>query len=255
MMVVGMIVKKPREETDNTNQNRQLREEGFVVLRDVFSSEEIEWARQAVLTNTSLMKRTRPAPSSLHLAGFHRYPEFEKLHGSLSCNARVLSFLRQFLGGHRVRTIGLSDITINRSQTWHKDLLRGKYSQHIDPDLIWSNHGAALFRVLMYLQDSASLKIVPGSHLEPIALDNDESAIPHDPARVKCVSVTAGDVVIMDVRMSHRGSEEDVFLSEGRLKNLRILVATTLGDAKHVFTDRMEEGNAARLSDWMQRNR
>jgi hypothetical protein len=29
-----------------------------------------------------------------------------------------------------VRTIGLSDITINRSQDWHKDLLRGKYRCH-----------------------------------------------------------------------------------------------------------------------------
>jgi hypothetical protein len=62
----------------------------------------------------------------------------------------------------------------------------------------------------MYLQDGTSLKIVRGSHRVPVSLENDEYAEPSDKADVVNVSFKAGDVAVMDICTSHRGSTEDV---------------------------------------------
>jgi hypothetical protein len=92
------------------------------------------------------LKNTRPTPSSRHLAGFHRYPELESLHGQLAGNKKVLNFMKLVLGVQQVRSIGLSDITINRSQNWHKDLLRGKYESYLNGVEIWDCDSAGVYK-------------------------------------------------------------------------------------------------------------
>ncbi len=106
---------------------KDLQQSGFAVLKGVFSKEMIAEARQQVLANRGLFKNTRPLPSAGHLAGFHRFPALESLHTMLTANPVIRDFLKCVLNGQEIRSIGLSDITINRSQQWHKDLLRGKY--------------------------------------------------------------------------------------------------------------------------------
>src|SRR5262249_6755072 len=155
---------------------------------------------------------TRPTPSSRHLAGFHLYPELESLHNRLASNKRVLDFMGLVLRGQKARSIGLSDITINRSQHWHKDLLRGKYAPYLNGLDIWDCECAGVYKLLMYLQEGASLKIVRGSHRVPVSLGSDEHAEPSDNDDVVEVSFKEGDVVVMDIRTSHRGSTEEVFL-------------------------------------------
>ena len=154
------------------------------------------------------------------------------------------------MGGRRARTIGLSDITINRSQHWHKDLLRGKYEAYLDGVDIWGPESGAVYKALMYLQDGASLHVVRGSHAVPLSLDNDEQAEPGDGDEVMTVPVKAGDVMIMDIRTSHRGSEESAFASGAFDDEPKILVSTALGTDGGKLTDAMEFGNARRLMDW-----
>src|SRR5262249_18705877 len=112
---------------------------------------------------------------------------------------------------------------------------------------------AGVYKLLMYLQDGTSLKIVRGSHRVPLSLENDEYAEPSANADVVDISVKAGDVVVMDIRTSHRGSTEEVFLSGAYDRDPKILVSTALGLDGGKLTGAMELGNARRLMDWRER--
>jgi hypothetical protein len=244
-----------KEDLGRRNNLQELRRDGITVLERVFDRETVDLSRKQVMEHWSLYKNTRPTPSSRHLAGFHRYPELESLHNLLAGNKKVLNFMKLVLGGQQARSIGLSDITINRSQHWHKDLLRGKYAHYLNGVDIWDDECAGVYKLLMYLQDGRSLKIVRGSHQVPVSLENDEYAEPSDNTNVVDVSFKAGDVVVMDVRTSHRGSTEGVFLSGAHDDHLKILVSTALGLDGGKLTDAMELGNARRLMDWQDRYR
>ena len=102
---------------------------GVGIVRSAFKLSDIRQARRTVLAHIDVMKNTRPTPSSRHLAGFHRFPALEPLHQLITGNRPIIEHLTRLLG-EDLRTIGLSDITINRSQPWHKDLLRGRFSHY-----------------------------------------------------------------------------------------------------------------------------
>lgn len=233
----------------------ELLNNGITILQNIYDDDIILDLRKQILDNLSLMKQTRKDEDSRHLAAFHRYPEFEKLHGLVSCNETVLQFLDYVLDGKKVRSIGNDDITVNRSQHWHKDLLRGKYSTHLNSvDNIWSKQNCSVFRILLYLQDTSSLKIVKGSHLKPISLQNDDHAIPSDDDDVAVVTIKKGDIGIMDIRTTHRGATKEFFDNEYFKENKGILIATVLGEVDSKLTDNMEKGNFHRLMNWMERN-
>jgi len=234
---------------------RELRRVGITVLEGVFDRETVAMSREQVLRHCSLYKNTRPTASSRHLAGFHRYPELDSLHNQLVENKKILDFMTLVVGCKQVRSIGLSDITINRSQHWHKDLLRGKYAAYLKGLDVWDCECPGVYKLLMYLQDGRSLKIVPGSHRVPLSLESDEYAEPGDDADVADVSFKAGDVVVMDIRTSHRGSTEEVFLSRAFDDDPKILLSTALGVDASALTNAMELGNARRLRDWDERYR
>jgi hypothetical protein len=158
------------------------------------------------------------------------------------------------VGGGGVRSIGLSDITINRSQPWHVDLLRGKYSHYLDNSISWTADEGGVYKAILYLNDTDSLKVVRGSHLKPVLLDNDHYAEPGEDAEVASISVYAGDVVVMDLRCAHRGSDEAAYASGQWDEDPRILVSTVLGGADRRLTRAMEIGNFFRLQDWLDRH-
>jgi GR25 family glycosyltransferase involved in LPS biosynthesis len=237
------------------NNVQELRRDGVTVLEGVFDREAIDLARGQVMEHGYLYKNTRPTPSSRHLASFHRYPELESLHSLLAGDTKLLSFMKLVLGGKQARSIGLSDITINRSQPWHTDLLRGKYAHYLNDVDLWGGECAGVYKLLMYLQDGASLKVIRGSHRHPVSLENDEYAEPADNLDVMNVPAKAGDVVVMDIRTSHRGSTEEVFLAGAYDDDPKILVSTVLGLDGGQLTNAMEIGNSQRLLDWQDRYR
>lgn len=239
--------------TEGAEVHATLQRIGAAIMPGVFSPDEIERARQQVLDNVALMRNTRVTPSSRHLAGFHRYPALEPLHAMMTGNPMIRSQMERLLG-QDMRTIGLSDITINRSQQWHKDVLRGKYAGMMHNDAPCSAYHGTVFKVIVYLQDSSSLKVIPGSHQQDIPLDNDNQAIPSDETPVETLSVAGGDVVIIDICTTHRGSEESAFQGPDAERHPKILISTVFGRADCEFTDRMEQGNAVRLADWMDRH-
>ena len=219
----------------------------------VFSRRDIELARAKVLSNLDLMKNTRSTASSRHLAGFHRYPELEPLHSMMTNHPLIKAYMTE-LCGQSMRTIGLSDITINRSQQWHKDLLRGKYEHLMGVENPCSNSHGLAYKVILYLQDSTSLKVLTGSHKQDIPLGNDKDAIPCDSSDIQNIKTKVGDAVIIDICTTHRGSREDDFISEAIQQNPKILISTVFGAANSKFINSMETGNAIRMGEWMTRN-
>ena len=231
----------------------QVTESGAGVIRGVFSSGEIAQARDLVTTHLDQMPNTRPFPGARHLAGFHRFPALEPLHRMLSGNPLIQDAMSRLCGAS-YRTIGLSDITVNRSQQWHKDLLRGKFTSYLgDPPYCARWHGT-VFKVIAYLQDSDSLKIVPGSHRMDIDLTSDEPAIPSEDTHLETISAQVGDAVIIDICTTHCGSPESVFFEAAEDAEPKILVSTVFGRSRAPLTDRLELGNAARQDRWTRKH-
>ena len=233
---------------------RQLVRYGYVVLRDVYPAAAVLQARTSVLEHIHLLRNTRPNPFSGHLAGFHRYAELAPLHTMLCDNSGLLQILCAAAAADSMRPIGLSDITVNRSQPWHVDLLRGQYRRYLSPDICWGDAGGGVYKILWYLQDGRSLRVRPGAHLTPVALENDASSQPADAADIRQVIVQAGDIVLMDIRLPHRGSSEEELDIAASRSHPKILVSTVVGAALMPLTAAMEVGNAERLRDWELRN-
>jgi hypothetical protein len=232
-----------------------LTSEGYVVLRGLFGDPVIEEARDQVLRNLALFRNTRPNPSSGHLAGFHRYPALGPLHDLLAGNETILAVLARAANCRTMRSIGLTDITVNRSQEWHVDLLRGRYRHHLDDGICWGEQGGGVYKALLYLQPGASLKVVPGGHARPIALDSDAASRPQDPNSVASVAAGPGDVILTDIRLPHRGSTEEELAGQEHRAAPKILVSTVLGAETSVLTCAMERGNFERLMDWDEKHR
>jgi hypothetical protein len=233
----------------------ELEEKGFTVLRGVFDPVEVEACRLRILQHLKLFRNTRPSSSALHLAGFHRFPELENLHTLLTGHPAIRRFFEVMFNNVAAQTIGLSDITINRSQCWHKDLLRGKFSNWLnDPEVIWGENGGGVYKVLFYLQAGSSLKVIRGSHQLPISLQDDRSSEPDETSPVVSIPVEPGDVVIMDIRMTHRGASEEVYASGKYDHDPRILISSAMGSTAKPLTRAMEKGNFQRLMEWMDRN-
>lgn len=227
-----------------------LKKDGYHVLKSVFNQAQIELARNQVLKNLKLFKNTRTTISSRHLAGFHRYPQLDSLHSMLTSKEEIYKHISNELGGMEVVTIGLSDITINRSQEWHCDLLRGAFSSYLDEDICWGANGGGVYKALLYLQQGKSLAVVPGSHTKKVSLADDAAAVPNDMQSISYIPVNPGDVVIMDIRLIHRGSHE----VETELLKLdetaKILISTVFAGIGCPLTSAMEEGNFFRLKAW-----
>lgn len=222
---------------------------GFVVL-DGLTSEVVEDARRCIMSNIGLLKNTRPNQSSGHIAGFHRYPQFERLHSLVSSDPVVLDVLKCATDCSLIRSIGLSDITMNRSQQWHVDLLRGRYQHHLTPDICWGSDGGGVYKVLLYLQAGTALRVVPGAHTCPVALDDDRKSEPPSSRDIQAVKVEAGGIVVMDVRLPHRGSTDDEMSDSRFAHDPKILVSTVLAGDGKPLAEAMERGNSERLCDW-----
>lgn len=199
------------------------------------------------------MGQTRDVAHSYHLAGFHRFPSLSAIHARISSEEAINHFLSAYYSGRPYYTIGLSDITVNRSQQWHTDLLRGQYSRFLDKGIAWEKSGGSCIKALLYLQDGASLGIVPGSHLIPSPLDDTQLDGLARSQDLVWLSVRAGDVVMMDIRMLHRGSTDEDMQNPELAQTPKILVSTVFGLIGSAFTEAMQIGNAHRMVDWDRR--
>ena len=224
--------------------------DGYCILKHVFSDRQVAGMRQTVLAHAQMMGNTRPNPNARHLAGFHRFEQLAALHQQLAEATAVALALDEIYENASFDTIGLSDITINRSQPWHTDLLRGKYATFLEPEICWGAASSPCIKALLYLQDGTSLKVIPGSQSIPISLVDDHASVPTDSSTIQGVPVSAGDVILMDIRLVHRGSTEEETNGLDLAETAKILISTVFGATSAPLTDAMAQGNQTRLADW-----
>lgn len=232
------------------NQSRQiikLKKNGFIVLNNMISDDEILAFRKIVIDNLSYFKKTRPSEWSGHLAGFHRFPQFSMLSDFFLKDS--IQFFLSLVCKQNIIFCAITDIIVNRSQVWHTDLLRGPYSKFLNEDIIYNNNSGGPYKILCYLQPGKSLKVIPGSHLRAISLKCDSHAVPESETEVYEVKVGSGDIVIMDIRLIHSGNSENFFQHENFKNNPRILFSSVFG-AANSMTEKMIKGNKVRLRDW-----
>ena len=232
----------------------RLKKYGFCVLHNSFDAPSLSSMRSLVINQMDLMANTRPNPSARHIAGFHRYPTLEPLHQMVTSNAVLLAALRAIYGPDQFISIGLSDITVNRSQPWHTDLLRGQYSTFLTPEICWGGSEKPCLKALLYLQNSQSLRVVPGSHHIPVQLSDDLACMPGESQNTLNVKTTEGDIVLMDIRLVHRGSSEAELQKQSSAKPDKILISTVFGSQFSRLTHAMQVGNAHRTADWDRQN-
>jgi hypothetical protein len=231
-----------------------LREQGYAIIPSVFATDEVKALRETVMRNLGLMARTRHISHSYHLAGFHRFDCLFSLHEAIASNERIQRFLHVYYDGQLFETFGLSDITVNRSQHWHTDLLRGKYSDFLADGSPWHEPGHSCIKALIYLQPGKSLRIVPGTHAAPSPLYDDELEILARNSTPTQPQVGPGDVVMMDIRALHRGATDAEMSNPQLERDPKILVSTVFGKIGSPFTLAMTRGNTERLADWDRRH-
>ena len=231
----------------------QLEEAGYMILPNVFRPEEIERFRHGVIQAQGRMPSTRENPSSRHFAGFHRCVELAGLHADLVESAAIAAALEMVYGDRDFNAIGLSDITINRSQQWHTDLLRGPYKRFGVSEVCWQASEPSCYKALLYLQDGERLFVLPGSHKLGRHTEDAEAeqlALSKAPSKV---AVKSGDVVLMDIRLIHRGANQEEINAVEKSGELKILISSVFGADDSEMTRRLKAGNQQRLRDWDQR--
>lgn len=208
---------------------------GFIILENVFSKDEISVFKNEVKTFINDHKTIRNA-GGITIPDFIRYKEFENT-SKIKDNNKIHETLKKIFKENNYRFCVHNDIGINRIVGWHKDKLNGKYGKYESVD-IWSEQNGEkheIVKVLIYLQDHSNdndaLKIVPKSHL--LKNINTKEFIQLKPK--------IGDVLIFDQRITHRGMAKQV-------KGERILVAFGFGK-NNIFTDNFEKGTIQRQND------
>jgi Phytanoyl-CoA dioxygenase (PhyH) len=235
---------------DSLEQTNQCKYLGYGLLQSVFSKFEIEEFRTKIAQSIGMMGQTRSVSHSYHLAGFHRFPSLSTLHGRIVDDQIINGFLSGYFEQKPYYAIGLSDITINRSQQWHTDLLRGQYAGFLAETNPWSPTSGSCLKALIYLQDGESLQIVPRSHTDRSPLDDNQLANVAETMEVIPVKVKAGDVVMMDIRILHRGSTDEAMSDPSLKQSPKILISTVFGPIASEFAQAMQIGNAHRTADW-----
>lgn len=215
----------------------ELRQQGYVVAKGIFSPEEIAAARDATIAYAA----TRPTLANANgkfLPDFLEIPELAPV-AALRFSPKLKGALESCFEEQPYRFCGHSDIGINRVVSgWHKDILNGAYTSYMKASP-WStgpnSEKYTILKVGIYLEDHTddpnALQVVPGSHLR--ADMGVSGAIRLRPG--------LGDCILFDQRITHRGMERQV---EGS----RILVSFGYG-ANNFFTDAFEAGTRARQQD------
>jgi hypothetical protein len=184
---------------------QSLENDGYCVLPAVLDAHELERIRQQV--DAAIRESATPDAHGLIV------PNAAVVHPTVSWLFRVptlITSLRTFLGDRPLFT-NHCDLHLDRRSGWHKDsgesVVNGGYFDA-------PQFGAELtvVKVAMYLQDEPEqgLWVVPGSQHDPVVRPSGTAV----PSR-------AGDAIVFDVRLTHRGMAPPAQTRLGRLRQGR----------------------------------
>ena len=204
----------PETEEELADRLAAYKEDGFTIFRGLYSEEQMErWRQEQNRLEEASVGMFAPngpneSPTRTHWFGnmLERSPE---LMWEAVSNPRILDFAERVLGPF----VQLDNLTLaafppiedhasvqGKVSGWHRDrwgrMPNGSYERPM------------AFNAITYLQDltdeSGPLRIIPRSHLEPIALEGDEGSKPL-PGET-CVYLKQGDTIMTHVSLLHSGS-------------------------------------------------
>lgn len=170
---------------------RALRTDGYVIVRDVLTLEEVRFLRAAVKEHLRTVDSFDYGGKFL-LERRDRVPHIEKIVVSDS----IRHILARVTEPFKSELTDICDLAINTVSQWHKDI-----SHSIDIDgHAFADEDFRFYKIAFYLQDQdemsrATLKVRPGSHLSLFLTKLPE----------KAAVTRAGDMIIFDVRIDHLG--------------------------------------------------
>ncbi|WP_448665798.1 phytanoyl-CoA dioxygenase family protein [Serratia plymuthica] len=189
-----------------TNLKEQIERNGFVVIRDLFSPEEMKRIQSSIDTFFEQKGVTyRYGLTQPNIA-----VEEEEFSWVFS-HPKVLEAYRAVFGQEDFVFTSHADIHHNMGFGWHKDDGKGAYftTPYFTPE-------CRVYKMGVYMNDhsmdGSGLSVRVGSHLIDNLTDGESVSLATKP----------GDVVIFDVRITHAGKEYDV-VERGLLKVGRML--------------------------------
>ena len=204
----------PETEEELADRLAAYKEDGFTIFRGLYSEEQMErWRQEQNRLEEASVGMFAPSgpnesPTRTHWFGnmLERSPQ---LMWEAVSNPRILDFAERVLGPF----VQLDNLTLaafppiedhasvqGKVSGWHRDrwgrMPNGSYERPM------------AFNAITYLQDltdeSGPLRIVPRSHLEPIALEGDEGSKPLPGEQM--VYLKRGDTIMTHVSLLHSGS-------------------------------------------------
>lgn len=219
---------------------KELAIQGYTILKKVIPAEDIANARKTVLDYMKTHACLENA-SGWVLPLFIEHPELQSIAAFKDLPA-VQTALKEAVDGAPIRFCNHSDIGVNRIVNWHKDVLRDNdYARYQKEDPWGESPPYRIYKVAVYLQDHTTtndcLQVVPGSHLNPRVIS--AVGIHLHPA--------AGDILIFDQRITHRGTA-----TAAPTGAERIMVSFGFGLANSC-TDNFEAGTLRRQQDQLRK--
>lgn len=175
----------------DTSARRALETDGFVVLRAVFSPDEVAAMRHAVLTAARRSAGFRPDEGGMRAyRGLHTVPGL----GRILLGDRLVATMASLVRTDTVLVTGECDVIVDVTTGWHKDVNESWNLGDAPFGPAWTVYKAAVY--LQPLRAADALAVRPGSH---------RSRTPGQ-GRGQTLPVAAGDVIVFDVRIDHRGA-------------------------------------------------
>lgn len=218
----------------------ELKENGYIIINNFYSIDDIIKMRKIILHNMILKKNMlNLGNNSGSKPDFLRDSDFNSLVPLLKLND-LHKTMKEIFNNQSFHLCFHNDIGLNRIVNWHKDTLNNQYKYYQKTNIwtIQDGEKHEIYKVLIYLQDHThdnnGLTIIDKSHLIPeIYIDNSNK---------KTIHSKIGDIVIFDQRITHRGQQDNF----GNID--RILISLGFGK-NNIFTKEFEQGTIRRQND------
>lgn len=185
---------------------RQYKEQGYVVFEGVYDEENMAaWRDEADRLEQAHQGLFEQQRSWWFGSMLERAPA---LMWPAVANPLIVGFIERVVGPF----VQLDNLTLAAFPPLSKEEAEGKVSSwHRDR---WSNFPTGVYQrplalnAICYLQDLddeyGPLRVVPGSHIEPVALSEEEGELPHKDEKI--IYMKAGDVVLTHNGLLHSGT-------------------------------------------------
>ena len=248
--------------------------EGYAVINELLTAAEVEWAEGLISDAINRNQAFDDGPAGVKFPDAAMHAEFKPLLDLLLGRPRLHAHLRSAFQEKPFHFANMSDIQVNSSIPWHRDLChkKNRQFQRLDPWATGPNSERyAMFRLILYLQDHTAeddegLSLVAGSHLarpqgcscglaEKQWRVERQCEAPPPPSRENRehasykISTRAGDAVLFDMRAIHKGGHRTVFPKA----KARMAIQLTFG-ADNIFTAEWSHGDERRRAAWYTAN-